>query len=252
MRRPLRLSLTVPVVALAVAAAGCSTFQYRAIQTQFSDAARADNDSSVDALSASTAETAYAAIVTDLTPDRIAKLDPTLHGNAWVIRSYSQWRSGHYTEAIDTAGTGIATPGLGARDRVLLTLLPALAIDSQAVDRWNAKRQQLTGAEYADFGRDFSTAYGELEKTKSAIDASAAPSTRYYVAYQRWRILNDWSIIIGTIDWDLPGNSAARQAARGAAETLVGGTLSSAAKDARDSIPDGHPLRQLIKAQGGG
>jgi hypothetical protein len=251
MRRSLRVSLTLPFVALTAVMGGCATFQYRTIQTQFSDAARADNDSSVDALSASTAETSYASIVTDLTPERIAKLDPKLHGNAWVIRSYSQWRSGRYADATGTARTGLATPGLGSRDRVLLTLLPALAIDSQAVDRWNAKGRQLTGAEYADFGRDFSTAYGELEKTKSAIDASAAPSTRYYVAYQRWRILNDWSIIIETIDWNVPGESAARKEARDAANALVGSTLPTAAKQARDSIPDGNPLRQLIKAQGG-
>src|SRR5262245_42975947 len=140
MRPSFRRSLAFAVVACAVLVAGCpSTFQYRSVQTQFIEATRADNAASVDPLSASPAEAPYLSIVADLTPDRIAEVDPKLRGNAWVIRSYAQWRSGSYKEAINTASAGLKAPGLGPRDRILLTLLPALAIDSEAIDRWNKK-----------------------------------------------------------------------------------------------------------------
>src|SRR5262245_31333358 len=194
---------TLSFIALAVAGltAGCAvpttfaapatTFQYRALQNQFIEAARADNQAAVDPLSASTADAAYASIAAELTPERIAELDPKLRANAWVIRSYSLWRSGRYKDAITSADIGLKTEGLGPRDRVLLELLPALAVDSEAKDLWTAKNRTLTAADYAPFKEAFTQAYFQLSKVETLIDANSAPKPTYYVAYHRWRILND-------------------------------------------------------------
>jgi hypothetical protein len=254
MQRPTRsLSLTTALVALVLAglAAGCATFQYRALQRDFIEAARTDNEAAVDPLAASAADTgaAYASIASALTPERIAGLDPKLRANAWVIRSYSQWRAGQYREAINSADSGLKAPGVGPRDRVLLQLLPALVVDSEMTDRWIEKNRKLNEAEYAPFGKAYAEAYGELGKADDLVDASTAPSTRYYVAYQRWRILSNWSLVIASVD---TMTSPARRAALADAEKVVGGPLSRAADAARDRIPDGHPLRQLIRSQGGG
>jgi len=245
------LPIAIVVLCIAGLTSGCpSTFHFRSVQSEFIEAARADNQAAVDPLSESTADASYASIAADLTPERIAELDPKLRGNAWVIRSYSQWRSGRYREAIVSADAGLKTDGVGPRDRILLQLLPALAVDSEAKDLWVAKNRTLTEADYGTFKQAFTQAYGELRKAESLVDASTAPSTRYYIKYQQWRIVNDWSIVIASVDKGAVP-SPARNAARADAEKVVGGKLSEDADRARDAIPDGHPLRQLIKAQGG-
>jgi len=258
MRRPTRrLSPLFALLVIAGLAGGCpSTFQYRGIQSQFIEATRADNQSAVDPSSAdplvqSTAAAAYPSIAAELTPERIAALDPKLRGNAWDIRGYSQWRAGLYKDAVGSSTSGLATPGLGPRDRILLQLLPALAVDSEAKDMWAAKKGTLTEADYPPFQESFAEACRALGKAQDLIDESTAPSTQYYLAYQRWRILNNWNIVIGSIDKQ-NASSPARVAARAQAEKTVGSELSAAARAARDSIPSGVPLRQLIKAQGGG
>ena len=257
MRRPTRrLSPLFALLVIAGLASGCpSTFQYRGIQSQFIEATRADNQSSADPLVQSTAaagggSSTYASIAGELTPERIAALDPKLRGNAWVIRGYSQWRAGLYKDAVGSSASGLATPGLGPRDRVLLQMLPALAIDSEMKDLWVAKKETLTEADYPPFREAFTEAYRVLGKAQNLIDESTAPSTKYYLAYQRWRILNDWNIVIGSIDRENTPSST-RNAARAQAEKIVGGTLSDVAAAARDTIPPGTPLRQLIEAQGG-
>jgi hypothetical protein len=245
------LATTLIVLAIAGLAFGCpSTFHYRTLQSEFIEAAHADNQASVDPLSASTADASYASIAAELTPERIAELDPKLRGNAWVIRSYSHWRSGRYRDAIASADIGLKTDGVGPRDRILLQLLPALAVDSEAKDLWVAKNRTLTAADYAPFKQAFTQAYGEIRKAESLVDANTAPSTTYYIAYHQWRIVTNWNIVIASVDKDAVV-SPARSAARADAEKVVGEELSRKADAARDKIPDWHPLRQLIKAQGG-
>ncbi|HEV7732109.1 MAG TPA: hypothetical protein VGR62_08100 [Candidatus Binatia bacterium] len=252
MRPPARsVATTIAAIGLAAVALGCaSTFQYRAVQSNFMEAAHLDNLATVDPLSESTAEASYASIVTELTPEKIAGLDPKLRGNAWVIRGYSQWRSGQYAGAVTSAESGLATDALGPRDRVLLTLLPALAVDSEVKVAWAAKLPSLTEADYAPLGKDFATAYRQVTKARGLYDQSTAPSTKYYVAYQEWRLVNDWQIVIGTLDRESEV-SAARAGARAAAETILGGKFAVVLDAARESIPKGHPLREMIAAQSG-
>lgn len=253
MRRPVRfLATTIATFGLAALAIGCpATFQYRALQTNFMEAAHLDNVATVDPLSESTADASFAAIVTDLTPARIAALDPKLRGNAWVIRGYSQWRSRQYEDAINSADSGLKTANLGPRDRVLLTLLPALAVDAEVREAWLAKQPSLTPADYAPMATQFTNAYRQVGKAKSLYDADTAPSTKYYVAYQEWRIVNDWQIAIGSIEFD-SGESPARSAARAAAEQVLGRKFDVALESVRGEIPKDHPLRAMIAARSGG
>jgi len=251
-RHPPSLSLAIALAALVAGlAAGCATFDYRALQRDFIEAARTDNELAVDPVAASAADTAaaYTSIGGTLTPERIAALDPKLQGNAWVLRGYSQWRAGQYKEAVNTADAGLKAPSVGPRDRVLLQLLPALAVDSEQTDNWIKLNRKLTGPQYAPFGKAYAEAYGELGKADDLVDASTAPSTGYYLAYQRWRILSNWSLVIASVETMA---SPARAAAQAEAEKVVGSKLSTAADAARDRIPSTNPLRQLIRSQGGG
>lgn len=239
------------LVVLAAGAIGCpATFRYRNIQTEFMEAARLDNLATVDPLSESTAEASYTSIAAELTPQHIERLDRKLHGNAWVIRSYSQWRSKQYVEALDSARRGRDVKELGPRDRVLLALLPALVVDAEARDKWTAQGRRLTGADYPPFEKAFRQAYGELRQAATLLDASTAPSTTYYVAYQRWRIVNDWRIVIASID-DQDPLAPAMLKARVDAQQVVGRPLADEMRAAEKSIPDWHPLREMIAAQSG-
>ncbi len=245
--------IRVPACVIAVAAmvVGCaSTFQYRAVQRDFMEAARIDNLATADPLSASTAAASFGTIVSDLTPEKIADLDPKLRGNAWVIRGYSQWRAGQYREAIVSADAGGDAASLGPRDKVLLEMLPALAVESEQYDAWVAKQRVLSTADYPPFAAGFREAWEQLGKAANLMDEQTAPSTRYYLAYQRWLLLTNWRLVIASINREQPGDSA-REAARCAAEKVVGEKLDVAAAKQRDAIPGWYPLRDLIKAQGG-
>ena len=247
------ISNAVLLLAFALVSLGCrSTFQYRAIQSDFIQAVRIDNEAAVDPLSASTAEAAYASIAGDLTNERIGELNEKLKGNAWVVRGYSEWRAGLYKDAITSAEKGTRETVLGPRDRILLELLPALATDSETRDEWLEMGREISGTdEYRDFQTRFKNIYAQLGVAEASVGPSTSPSTKYYVAYHRWRILNNWRMVIASVDKQDP-LSAAQAEARSQAEVVVGGDLKLAAIKARDEIPAPHPLRQLIKSQGGG
>jgi hypothetical protein len=241
------------LLAFALVTLGCqSTFQYRAIQSDFIQAVRIDNEASVDPLSASTAEASYASIAADLTNERIGKLDEKLRGNAWVIRGYSEWRAGLYKDAIASAERGTRETVLGPRDQILLELLPALATDSETRSKWLEMGREITGSDdYEDFQTRFKNVYAQIGVAEASVGPSTSPSTKYYVAYHRWRILNNWRMVIASVDKQDP-LSTAQANARSQAEAVVGGDLELAADKARDAIPTPHSLRQLIKSQGGG
>lgn len=260
-------------VLIAVAASGCvggpvQTFQYRAIQADFMEAARADNVAGVDPLSASTVGATYPQIVDQLTPERIRDLDPRLHANAWVIRSYSQWRAAALggpagkqltLDAVQSAQAGLQASGLqaGSRDQVLLTLLPALAIELEIAADWEADARTLTPDRYADaFAPRFGTAVTRLDAARLAASDATPADTRYYVAYQRWRIVHNWNRIIESISG--PDGAAtrtvrisARQSALAKLGAPAGMSMADHAAKISNDIPADHPLRSLIAAQGG-
>lgn len=247
LRRPHGIALLF--LALPLIAASCPrSFEYRAIQGDFIEAARIDNQAAVDPVFESSARASYARIAEELSAERIAELDPKLRPNAWVIRSLSLWRAGRYKEAIASADTGSRVEGLGPRDQVLLALVPALAVDSEAKDDWMAAGRELSSLEaYAPFQTSFEQAFAQIEKAEQLLGESAAPSTSHYVSYQRWRVLNDWRIVIASIDREA-ALSELRSAAKESAKSRVGKSLKDAAREAREAIPEPHPLHQLIIA----
>ena len=97
-----RLILTVALVATA----GCSTLQYRAVQSRFQDAVRADNERFN--MPFTDVAGVYHAVADDLTADYITRLDAKFRPNAWTLRAVSQWRAGELAQAVESAFGGLA------------------------------------------------------------------------------------------------------------------------------------------------
>jgi hypothetical protein len=78
------------------------------------------------------------------------------------------------------------------------------------------------------------------------VAANVRPSTPdpifSYVYFQRWRVLQNWSIVIGKIQ----GDAEARQAARARAGKRLATRLGDEAKRMEDVIPAGEPIRYVV------
>ena len=236
--------IAVVLLAVAVTAAACQTSGYRNTQKRFDEANRSDAPPAV-----------YAEIVEDLDSEKIEGLDPKLHANAWMILAYAQWKTGRLEDAVSSAERGSRASGLeaGTRDAVFLELLPALVVDSEIAADWEKAGRGLSAADYADYERKFRTGYGELLAAERAIQPTTSEAAKFYVAYQRWRILNNWRLVIASIATaDGQPDFTAQGDAGTAAAGIVGSSLKQAANAARDQIPADDPLRELISAQGGG
>ncbi len=224
-------------VSLALVAASCPrTLAYRAVQDDFETAVLADGPG-LDPQ----------AVVASLDDARIARLDSELRANAWMMRSFSEWRAGALDAAKVSSERGVrAGPVPGSRDDVLLHLVPALVVDSQVMDAWQAGSRTLALADYrAGPGRDMATALAKLEEAQRRYGASTPVSTKHYVAYHRWRLIQNWREIISHLPTPAERNAAREQARQD------GRSLREAADAARDAIPAGQPLRQRIAEQGG-
>jgi hypothetical protein len=239
----LRLAL---LLGLAVGLAGCPTLHYPKIQSDFQEAVRIDNGTSVQPFTDSSTDELFEDIVRRLSDESIAKLDRRLRPNAWLLRSYSAWRAGDLKDARSSASKGLdAGPADGSRDSVVLTLMPALVIDSEIRERWRADGKVVEPAAYQSYERDFATALQKLDAAERQKTAATPLSALYYLQYQRWRILQNWRQVIGTIP-----ERTERNDARSSAELKLGGVkLKAAGEKARDAIPPGHQLRALIAAQ---
>jgi hypothetical protein len=237
----------VLVALLALATPACSTFQYRQVQSDFEAAVLADNAQLHPVIDRS--EELYREVAESLTAERIAGLDPELRPNAWMVRSFSEWRSGQLTKARESANEGLeARPVANSRDEVLLHLIPALVIDAEVMDAWVDSGRRTDPVEYeTSQEEDFGTAIEKVGEARGRIGPATPPSTAYYVEYQRWRILRNWlSVIAG-----FPDTEPAEMRAASSRAKVDGKTLDQAAKESRDAIPATHFLRQQIVAQGG-
>ena len=232
-------------VLLVLTAVACSTLHYRQIQSDFEQAVLADNaqlDPIIDR-----SDALYREVAAALTNERIAQLDPQLRANAWMIRAFSEWRSRQLARALASAERGRAAgPVAHSRDDVLLHLIPALVIDSEVMQAWLDAGQTTDPALYASTQEtDFRTAVAKIDEARARLGPATPLSTRYYAAYQRWRVLQNWRGVIREIP-DRPARKAARDRAQ------VGGKpLKEAAAAARDAIPANHFLALQIRAEGG-
>ena len=239
------LALWLATAASALAAAGCPTLQYREIQRDFEQAVVADNRQLPPV--ADRSDQLYAEVAASLTAQYIEAQDEKLRANAWLLRSFSLWRSGALAEARASAQKGLSlNPVAGSRDAVLLRLMPALVIDSEITASWTAVGRVTDPAQYSDrYERDFTTALQKLADALESVGPATPDSTTYYVEYQRWRIIQNWRDVIASIA-EREARVAAKERARANGEPLE-----QAAKNAKDAVPRGHFLHQQIVAAGG-
>jgi len=230
---------------------GCSTFQYRDVQSAFERAVRIDNGESFSPFTEDSSSEAYREIINQLSEEKIRELDQRLQANAWLLRSFSSWRVGNLPEARSSASKGIreGKPPAHSRDQVLLLLVPALIADSETMNAWIDAGKMTTAQVYENtHEKDFQLAWDKLLEAEEQIANPTPESTVYYVQYQKWRILQNWRQVISRI----PASEVTeRRAARERAKAKVGDDLGSAAKSAKNKIPSDHTLHKLIEAQGG-
>ena len=251
--------LAIGLVVGAVAATGCApvaqvrqTLDLRDTQQRFAQAVIVDNGASVDPFVAGQSEALFAAVIDDLDDQRIAGLEPRLQANAWMMRSVAAWRSGRAAEALASAERGLAASALQAqsRDQVLLTLIPALVIDSDLRQRLSRDDKRVSADSYAGpdgYRANFETAVGAVDRARALVGPATPESTVHYVSYHAWRVLTNWRYVISRIE-----AADARQAARqAAADFLDGAGLEASATAAATAIPSDAALRRLIREQGG-
>lgn len=231
--------------------AGCTTFQYRSVQSDFERAVRIDNGESLSPFTEESSSEAYREIINQLSEKRIKELDQRLQANAWLLRSFSSWRVGNLGEARGSASKGIreGQPPAHSRDQVLLLLVPALVADSETMNAWLDAGKKTTSQVYENIHeKDFKLAWDKLLEAEQEIASPTPESTIYYVQYQKWRILQNWRQVISSF----PASEVAeRRAARERAKDKVGKDLRSAAENAKNKIPSDHTLHKLIETRGG-
>ena len=251
----------------AAALASCGLFQtldYREVQSRFNEAVALDNGATVSGNPF--AEADYEGVLQDLTSEDIDLLEPRLRANAWLLRSFAEWRTDRLGSegAAHSAANGLAQkPATGSRDEVLLRLMTALVIDRELELAWGAAGQQLSLAAYnpgehavaaptqtRDYESDFATALDAWNRAKRAAGAATPPTTLYYLEYQRWRILQNWQAVIFSIqagdDTDAVRGKELRDAGG-----IAGQQLKDLERESLQAIPENHALRALIRAVSG-
>jgi len=232
---------------LSLVLCGCSTFEYRSIQSEFEVAAQGDNYTSATTFTESSVFTdpGYEAVLEKLDADYIEQLDEKLRPNACMLKAVSEWRVGKLKEAHVSAIQGLAAnPIEHSRDKVVLTLIPALIIDSEIHKNWLNSGKSFSSEEYATAKRDFVTALNFVAVAESEFGPATPESAKYYCYYQKWRLIqNWWQVIIKQPE----GTSA--QLRDEAKRHLGGKNPVEAAEETKAKIPSNHQLRLLIEAK---
>jgi hypothetical protein len=245
--------------ALALAGAfGCTTLQYRDVQSRFDNTVRADNERFM--LPFVDVAGRYEAVANELTPDYIARLEPELRPNAWTLRAVSQWRAGALTAAGVSSTEGLAeldrlqgqSPHLEhSRDSIILTMVPGLVEDSRLRQRFLAGGAGDIAANYGEYAARFQTALRALMEARSTAGPATPKEVIYYWAYQCWRVLSNWLFIIGQLPLEAQAQANAQAdllvkrllADAGLADVS---TLPDAIQFAESLLPPEHPYRQLM------
>ncbi len=235
------------LLGLVLTVAGCASLTYPGIQRDFEEAVLLDNAASVQPFTEGSTYDLYKEVTKQLSGEYIVKLDARLQPNAWLLRSFSAWRSGDLETARKSARTGLGKSSLqdGSRDQVLLSLMPSMIIDSEIERKWAQAGRIASPQDYRGYESDFATAIKKANAADKLKTRATPLSALYYVNYQKWRILQNWRILIQSIPERTERNNA-----NDSAKNKLGGTdLRTAAASARDAIPPGHQLRALIAAQ---
>lgn len=245
-------------LALVLTVASCRTIQFREVQSDFNRAVEGDN-----ARSESPFIDWYQSVAATLTDDYISKLDEKLRPNAWMLRGYSEWRSGSYSNANATAAKGwreierqrttTSNPG-GSRDAILLTMLPGLVQDSRLRDRLKLiGTNELAAADYrTNYQTQFIAVLDQFREAKEKFAAPTPPAVKLYWNFQTWRVLQNWNITLGKLAIGEPPTKQAYVKADAAIvnqfNNVTSGTnLVSAIQAVKLAIPTDHVYRRLIE-----
>jgi hypothetical protein len=236
-----RFVLLFPLLVLTA----CSTIGYRQLQGDFERAVAADNQRSVSPFT-DAAPDEYASVWEELSEGYIGGLDARLRPNAWMLRGISAWRLGEFADAERASRKGLELdPKSGSRDQVVLTALPGLIYDAEAINRW--RESSKSQATYDTLRLDMSNAWVTLKDAAASFGDLTPKSTRAFVHYHQWRVAFNWAQMIIEVE---DASGADRNAMRTWAKETggVGAEPTDAAEAAKGGTV-GHPFHDLIQAQ---
>jgi hypothetical protein len=239
---------------------GCfETLNYRHIQDDFNAAVAADNEVStvptadpVGVLTSGDAQQRYQEIAARLSDKDIDRLDKRLQPNAYALRAVAQWRCGKLIEARNSATKGLALDNVAnsPRDQMVLKIIPALVIDKELVAKFRAAGRAVNEATYnITYPKDFATAAQILKDATNAAQPATPDAVIFYVHLQRWRVLQNWRVVISMIDGGAPRGAEARTRAQDGAKTLLGGqSLLTEISSEEALVPANDPIRKAMEA----
>jgi hypothetical protein len=254
MRLTLRQVTFLVVLWAGAVLTGCTTLDYRAIQDQFNKAVAADNVMTVEALGALTSSDAgqrYEDIDRKLDDRTISNLDDRIKPNAFALRAVSQWRCGKLHAARETAIAGLKLPNVTAspRDRLVLAMIPALVIDEELIAKFKAAGRSVSEVDYnSTYSKDFATAAAMLKESTVSVDPTTPEAIVFYVRMQRWRVLQNWRVVISRIDGGRLSGAEARDRAYVDAKTRLGQELLAEVKSEEQLVPLDSPIRKAMEA----
>ena len=227
--------------------AACSeispTLDFRRVQTEFDQAFHTDR---LYTGRISAAPSGYQAVISSLSPSGIAKLEPGQRPTAWMMRAVSEWRNTQFTNANASSASGLAAEPLPhSREKVLLTMVPALVIDAEIITAWKAAGMAYTAGQYSAVESSYLKAMQALDAAQSDIDKTTPEAVQNFYAYHKWRMLFNWE----TIMVSLSGGKAVVDQATSSIRTHFGGhDLLDVADAVRQTVPTGDPLRVIMDA----
>ena len=246
----------VLVVVLPIFLMGCQTLDYRSIQSEFEIAAQADNGSYTATITEQSPLTVatYDTVAAKLTDVYIAQLDPKLHPNAYLIRAFCEWRLGKTIDSRMSANKGIqARPERGSRDHVLLVMMKALNNEAEIQKDWFARGKRFDRRDYIGIPNSIENRYGEVmdgfEDASAQYSFATPESTKYYLSFQKYRVLQNWATIIQSLNKGSqasPDGRLLQSTALSGAKQKLKQSLGEAIKEARNAVPETHWLRQLM------
>jgi hypothetical protein len=250
MRRIINLSLVFTLLC------SCSTINYRNVQEDYNNAVRNEINSSVIPMSDYKVE--YSWVINALTKENINSLDDRLKGNAYMLLAISHWRINEYKkakEAVDNAEmvskAASTNPALalGARDNIMLKILPSLIAESSKLSKYD-KSKGLDEEQYSSFKTVYKLITKDLQKSFTDLNTGNPGAIKFYIAYQNWRVLQNWRIVISTLKTSQLRISSLKEVdeiMNGASEDFT--NLKEAINFYSSKIPLDNPLRVLTVYQ---
>jgi hypothetical protein len=87
-----------------------------------------------------------------------------------------------------------------------------------------------------------------LANALSAVQPGTPESVLYYVHLQRWRVLQNWRIVISGIEPAAADGAEARNRARADAQQRLGQALVAEIDAEENAVPPDSPLRKAMNA----